>query len=320
MNILIADSFPASHAATLEQMGHQCTSSPNLDADSLPGAVDGHEVLIVRSTKVNPDTLDAGKDLKLVIRAGAGTNTIDKKYASEKGIRVCNVPGANAIAVAELAMGLIIAIDRNIADNVSDLRQHRWNKKKFSAAKGLYGQKLGILGLGAIGMALADRARAFGLEVYTVARPNRSDAARKKIGDAGIKELETFEQVAATCDIISLHLPAVDDTRKMVNREFLSNMKPGAVLINTSRGELIDEEALLEAMNERGIRAGLDVYANEPGAAECDFECLLGAHPNVVGTHHIGASTSQAQTAVADGVIEVIKAFERGETLNCVNQ
>lgn len=320
MNILIADSFPASHAATLEQMGHQCTASPTLDADSLPGAIDGHEILIVRSTKVNSDTLDAGNKLKLVIRAGAGTNTIDKQYAADKGIRVCNVPGANAIAVAELAMGLIIAIDRNIADNVSDLRQHRWNKKKFSAAKGLYGQKLGILGLGAIGMALAERARAFGMEVYGVTRPNRSDTARKIISDAGIKELESFEQVAASCDIISLHLPAVEDTRKMVNREFLAQMKPGAVLINTSRGELIDEEALLDAMNERGIRAGLDVYANEPGAAEGDFECALGAHPNVVGTHHIGASTSQAQTAVADGVIDVIKAFERGETLNCVNQ
>ncbi|MGI9319554.1 MAG: NAD(P)-dependent oxidoreductase [bacterium] len=319
MNILIADSFPETHTAALEQLGHQCTSSPGLDSDALPAAIIGHDVLVVRSTRVNADTLDAGQDLKLVIRAGAGTNTIDKQHAAEKGVRVCNVPGANAIAVAELAMGLIIAIDRNIADNVDDLRQKRWNKKKFSVARGLYGQKLGILGLGAIGMALADRARAFGMEVYGVTRPNRSDAARKRISDAGIKELQTFEQVAATCDIISLHLPAVDDTRKMVNRDFLGQMKPGAILINTSRGELIDEEALIEAMDERGIRAGLDVYANEPSSAQCEFECGIGAHPNVVGTHHIGASTTQAQIAFADGVIEVLKAFERGETLNCVN-
>jgi len=259
MKILIADSFPESHANALQQMGHQCTTSPTLDADTLPAAIEDHEVLIVRSTKVNADTLDAGADLKLVIRAGAGTNTIDKNHAADKGIRVCNVPGANAIAVAELVMGLIIAIDRNIADNVSDFRQQQWNKKKYSAARGLHGQKLGILGLGAIGMALAERARAFGMEIYGVTRPNRSDTARKRIAQAGIKELETFEQVAATCDIISLHLPAVDDTRNLINQEFLAQMKPGAVLINTSRGELVDEAALIEAMNERGIRAGLDV-------------------------------------------------------------
>ena len=319
MKILIADSFPDTHAGTLQQMGHECTNSPGLDADTLPGAIGDHDVLIVRSTKVNADTLDAGTDLQLVIRAGAGTNTIDKQHAAEKGIRVCNVPGANAIAVAELVMGMIIAIDRNIADNVSDLRQQQWNKKKYSVARGLHGQKLGILGLGAIGMALAERARAFGMEVYGVTRPNRSDLARKRIANAGIKELETFEQVAATCDIISLHLPAVEDTRGLVNREFLAQMKPGAVLINTSRGDLVDEAALIEAMNERGIRAGLDVFANEPSSGQCEFDCALGAHPNVVGTHHIGASTSQAQTAVADGVIEVIKAFGQGETLNCVN-
>lgn len=319
MNILIADSFPESHTAVLEQMGHACTSSPALDTDSLPGEIADHDILIVRSTKVNADTLNAGNNLKLVIRAGAGTNTIDKQHASDKGIRVCNVPGANAIAVAELAMGLIIAIDRNIASNVSDLKQQHWNKKKYSAARGLYGQKFGILGLGAIGMALAERAQAFGMEVYGVTRPNRSESARKRIADAGIKELKTFEQVAATCDIISLHLPATDDTRSMVNREFLEQMKDGAILINTSRGELVDESALIEAMDNKGIRAGLDVYASEPGSAQCEFDCAIGRHPNVVGTHHIGASTTQAQTAVADGVIKVVKAFENGEILNCVN-
>ncbi|MGB5707512.1 MAG: 3-phosphoglycerate dehydrogenase [Arenicellales bacterium] len=319
MNILIADSFPESHSAVLEQMGHTCTPSPALDTDSLPGEIADHDVLIVRSTKVNADTLDAGNKLKLVIRAGAGTNTIDKQHANEKGIRVCNVPGANAVAVAELAMGLIIAIDRHIASNVSDLKQQHWNKKKYSTARGLYGQKLGILGLGAIGMALAERARAFGMEVYGVTRPNRSEPARKRIADAGIKELKTFEQVAATCDIISLHLPATDDTRSMINREYLEQMKDGAILINTSRGELIDESALIEAMDNKGIRAGLDVYASEPASAQCEFDCVVGRHPNVVGTHHIGASTTQAQTAVADGVIEIVKAFENGEILNCVN-
>ena len=156
MKILIADSFPESHAAILKDNGHELTIDPSLEGDALVGAINDNEVLIVRSTKVNADTMDASTNLKLVIRAGAGTNTIDKAHAAEKGIRVCNVPGANSIAVAELVMGLIIAIDRNIADNANDLKNKVWNKKKYSKAQGLYGQSIGILGLGAIGLAVAD--------------------------------------------------------------------------------------------------------------------------------------------------------------------
>ncbi len=319
MKILIADSFPESHAAQLTDLGHELQIDPALEGDALTDAISDNEVLIVRSTKVSAENIDAGTCLKLIIRAGAGTNTIDKAHAADKNVRVCNVPGANSVAVAELVMGLIIAIDRNIADNVSDLKNKTWNKKKYSKAQGLYGQSMGILGLGAIGLAVAERANAFGIKVYALAKSGRTDEANKRISDASIAQLDSLDQLLETCDIISLHMPSNDDTNKMVNQSFLGKMKDGAMLINSSRGELVDEAALLDAMNSKGIRAGLDVYDNEPGAGDDSFDSAIAAHPSVCGTHHIGASTEQAQTAVADGVIAVIQTFESGSLKFCVN-
>jgi len=319
MKILIADSFPASHRVQLEASGHEITENATLEGESLTSAITGHEVLVVRSTKVQADTLDAADHLKLVIRAGAGTNTIDKDHAAKKGIRVCNVPGANAIAVAELVIGMMISLDRNIPDNVSDLNNGVWNKKKYSVARGLYGQSLGILGLGSIGFAVAERAKAFGMNVFAIAKPHRSDNAEMRIKDAGIEQLESTDELLNQCDIVTLHLPATDDTRNMVNKSFLDNMKDGAMLINTSRGELVDEKALLDAINNKGIRVGLDVYNDEPGAGDSSFSSDIATHPDVCSTHHIGASTTQAQVAVADGVLDVVAAYESGEFKNCVN-
>ena len=181
MKILIADSFPTAHQNKLANAGHDLTIDASLDGDSLTAAIDDHEVLIVRSTKVQAAMFEAGSNLKLVIRAGAGTNTIDKQSAAEHKIRVCNVPGANAIAVAELVMGMMISLDRNIPDNVSDLNNGVWNKKKYSVARGLYGQAIGILGLGSIGFAVAERARAFGMDIFAVSKSDRSAAAEQKI-------------------------------------------------------------------------------------------------------------------------------------------
>ena len=319
MKILIADSFPQLQANQLTAAGHTLSINPSLEGISLTEAISDHEILIVRSTKVTSQTLDNGRSLKLVIRSGAGTNTIDKAHARAKGISVSNVPGANSLAVAELVMGLIIVIDRHIADCAADCRSGIWNKKAYSAARGLCGQKIGILGLGAIGLAVAERAKAFGMTVHAVAKPGRSEAAKKGISEHGIMELESQDAMLEVCDIITLHMPANNSTRKMVNTEFLAKMKHGAMLINTSRGELVDEPALLEALENRGIRAGMDVYDNEPGAGENSFVSTLAKHPSVCGTHHIGASTAQAQTAVADGVLAVIQSYINGSLINGVN-
>lgn len=319
MKILIADLFPAQQIESLREAGHTVSHDPTLENASLSAAVSDHEVLVVRSTRVDAATLDAGTALRLIIRAGAGSNTIDKPHAAERDIAVCNVPGANSIAVAELVMGLIISIDRRIPDNVSDLRTGTWNKKTYSRAKGLYGRKLGILGLGAIGMAVCRRARAFGMEVHAVRKTGRKPAVERQIAEAGIIEHASQEELLGACDIVSLHMPANEQTIGMVDDRFLGMMQDDAILINTSRGELVDEPALIRALETRGMRAGLDVYANEPGAGDGTFGSDLSRHPLVTGTHHIGASTQQAQTAVADGVLEVIRSYEAGDLINRVN-
>jgi len=319
MKILLADNFADSHAKALSNEGHLITFNPDLEEETLVEAISDHEVLVVRSTKVSAFTLDAATNLKLVIRAGAGTNTIDKAHAAGKGIRVCNVPGSNAIAVSELVMGLIIAIDRHIVDNANDIRQGLWNKKVYSKARGLYGQTIGILGLGEVGFAVVERAHAFGMPVFTVAKPDRSENAENKIKAYDIVQLGSQQELLNTCDIVSLHIPVTENTTRMVNQSFLTEMKDGAILINSSRGDLVDEAALIDAMNNKGIRAGLDVYDNEPGSGQGEFNSAVAKHPNVYGTHHIGASTEQAQIAVASSVISVIKSYQDGHLINCVN-
>lgn len=319
MKILFADKFPEAQLKQLQEQGHDCDLQPDLDGDTLPQAVNDAEVLVVRSTKITSETIDAGTSLRLIIRAGAGTNTIDKDAAAARRIPVCNVPGKNAVAVAELAMGLLIAIDRRIPENVIDLRAGRWNKKKYSVAEGLMGRHMGILGLGAIGLAVAERARAFGIHVYVVDKPDRSAKTRETLASLGLLTVPDLDTLLGTCDIISLHVPSAAETKGMVDAEFLDKLQPGAIIINASRGDVIDEEALLAAMNDKGIRAGLDVYADEPSAGEGTFSSVLAIHPNTCGTHHIGASTDQAQEAVSEGVLEVINAFVDGNVMHCVN-
>ncbi len=321
MKILIADTFPESRRNALSEAGHRLTFDPNLAGDALRGALGDHEILVVRGSKVDAPCIDAGRALKLVVRAGTGTNSIDKAHAAGKGVRVCNVPGANSIAVAELVFGLILAIDRHIADNINDLRNRRWNKKKYGKARGLYDRTLGILGLGSIGLAVAQRAHAFGMHVRALTQPQPTQPQQtvEGIHAWGIVGVDSLEELIELSDIISLHLPLTPQTDRIVDEAFLERMKDGAILINTARGELLDEAALIRAMERKGIRAGLDVYRNEPASGEAAFESALANHPGVYGTHHIGASTEQAQSAVADGVVRVIDAFEKGELLYCVN-
>lgn len=313
MRLLLADKYPQSHIELLEGAGHDCDLQPSL-AD-LVGALSGVEGLVVRSTRVTEEALEGADALRLIIRAGSGTNTIAVKAATDKGIQVSNVPGRNAIAVAELAMGLIIAIDRNIPDNVSELRAGNWDKARFSAARGIWGRKLGIVGMGNIGLALAHRAGAFGMDVYGVAK-ERSVTAASLIADAGINLAEDLKTLLATCDVVSVHTPYSGEV--LVDADFLEHMQPESIFINTSRGELVDEDALIVAMEAKGIRAGLDLYRDEPAQSSGPFHSKLASHPNVYGTHHIGASTSQAQTAVADEVIAIIEAFGKGEARNVV--
>ena len=318
MRVLLADAIDPTTVDELTGLGHECVSEPKLSADDLPGRVPGFQALVVRSTEVTAATIEAGDALELIVRAGAGTNTIDVEAASQVGIYVTNVPGRNAIAVAELTMGLLLAVDRRIADNVADLRAGSWNKSDYSKADGLYGRTIGIVGLGDIGFAVAERAAAFGLRVLAVEK-EREPEAEERLRDLGVELVPSLEELVATSDVVSIHVPATPETVSMFDAALLARMKEGAILLNTSRGDVVDEAALLDALDSRGLRVGLDVYPDEPGSGTSEWSSKLAQHPNVVGTHHIGASTAQAQAAVAAGVVEVIEAFVRGEILNCVN-
>ncbi len=319
MRILFADKFEADQFDRIVSLGHECISRPELTADELPDAIGGFDALIVRSTVVSESTIAASDRLALIVRAGAGTNTIDLAAAAARGIYVCNTPGKNAIAVAELTLGLIISIDRAIPDAVMDLRSGRWDKSRYSRARGLYGRHLGIVGLGEVGTAVAERAAAFGLELLSLDRPHRRPQVREAISRHRIGLLPGLDELAAASDILTFPVPGAPETKGIISEQLLGRMKPGAMVINTSRGDLVDEAALIVAMDERGIRAGLDVYPDEPASGSGEYRSVLATHPNVYGTHHIGASTAQAQEAVAEEVVRIITAFDRGRVENCVN-
>lgn len=317
MKVLIADKFEESGIEGLKAIGCDVVCDPNLKDETLVDAVrqTQADVLIVRSTRVTEAVLDAGR-LSLVVRAGAGYNTIDVKAASARGIYVSNCPGKNAIAVAELAFGLILALDRRIADNVSDLRHGKWDKKEYGKARGLHGRTLGLIGLGRIGCEMIARAKAFGMNVIGWSRSLTPEAA----AEMGISFRQTFIEVANDCDILSIHLALAPDTLGVINADIFEVMKPGSFVINTSRAEIIDQAALTQAIKIKGIRAGLDVFAEEPTVATGEFTDPIVQLPGVYGTHHIGASTDQAQEAIAGETVRVIRTFkETGKVPNVVN-
>ena len=320
MKILIADKLDPSAKLALEDIGHEVQEIHSVNSDDLDQHIQGIEVLVVRSTRVTADALKAADQLSLIVRAGAGVDNIDVIAASDLGIHVCNVPGKNAAAVAELTFALLLAIDRHVVGGASDLRKGTWNKREYSIADGLMGKTIGIIGLGGVGLSVAERAKAFGLRVMGQRGSGRSPETEQRIRQIGIRLTDTLEELVTHSDVVSIHVPFNEQTVKLVDEDLLRSFKDEAILINTSRGEIIDEPALIQAMNERGIRAGLDVFCDEPASGEITITSALASHPSVVGSHHIGASTMQASRAIASGVIDSIAGFESGNPLNCVNE
>lgn len=319
MRVLIADKFEKVGVDGLKELGCEVIMQPELTAEQLPDAIRSADpaILVVRGTKVSAAALAAGPSLGLVIRAGAGIDTIDVAAASGRGIFVSNCPGRNSLAVAELAMGLLLSCDRRIPDQVADLRQGRWQKGEYSRARGLYGRTLGIVGLGQIGREIGKRARAFGMRVAAWSRNLTIEEAAR----IGVEYCQTPLEVARVSDAVSINVASTGETKHLVNAEFLAAMRPGAYLINTSRGSVVDQAALAAAIRSKGIRAGLDVFAAEPSGASAEFTDPIVQEPGVYGTHHVGASTEQAQVAIAHEVLRIVGAFkETGEVPNCVNR
>ena len=301
LKVLVADKFPDKYIQQMKNLDLEVIYEPKLGEKDLPQAAKEVDILIVRSTVVNEETINNSSKLNLIIRAGSGVNNINIAAANKKGIYVTNCPGMNAVAVAELAIGLMLSLDRFIPDNVADFRKGIWDKDKYSKGQGLKGKTLGIIGVGNIGKEVAKRAHAFEMNVYG------KDITR--IEGVQIKDFSEMNQLLPLCDIITIHLPATPETKGLFNKKMFSYLKDGALVVNTSRQDVIVEDDLLEAIKEKNIRYACDVFKGEPEAKTGEVKSKLQDNPNVYVTHHIGASTAQAQDAVAEETINIINHF-----------
>ncbi len=318
MRVLIADKMAHQVVPQLSALGCNVTFEPSLSGDTLLEAIqqEDPQVLVVRSTKVLEKHLEEARSLSLVVRAGAGVNTIAVDVASERGIYVANCPGKNAAAVAELALGHMLNADRKIADNVAALRDGQWKKKTFAkGTRGLKGRTLGLIGMGNIGTEVAQRAQAFDMKVVAW----DISLTPERAAQLGISQADGPVQVAEVADVLSVHVALNEHTKGLVSHEVLSALKPGSIFINTSRGPVVDEQALAQVVTDNNIKCGLDVFCDEP-AAEGPWASPLAQLHGVYGTHHIGASTEEAAEAVGDEVARIITAWKNtGSVPNCVN-
>lgn len=301
VKVLIADKFPEQYIQKLKDADLDVIYQPKLGENDLPEAAKDVDVIVVRSTVVNAKTIEDAKQLNLIVRAGAGVNNIDIATANKKGVYVSNCPGKNSIAVAELAIGFMIALDRRIPHNVMDFKKGVWNKGEYSKAEGLFGKTLAIVGYGAIGKEVAKRAQALGMNIYA------KDISR--IEGYGVKDFSEFDQILPIADIVTVHLPQTPETKNLFNEKMFGYMKKGAIFINTSRAGVVDEEALAKAVKEKGLKVGLDVFKEEPEQKTGTVSSKLQELENVYVTHHIGASTEQAQNAVAEETVNIILGY-----------
>ncbi|MEE9386544.1 MAG: NAD(P)-dependent oxidoreductase [Nannocystaceae bacterium] len=318
MKILIADKFPRFACPLLRELGHHVDLRASLDGSEVPAALasSAADVLIVRSTKVTAKAFEASGNLSLVIRAGAGVNTIDREAASRHGVFVANCAGKNAIAVAELVFGLLLALDRQIPDAAADLKAGRWNKKKYGKGGGLHGKRLGLVGLGAVAREVATRGLAFGLKVQAYSVRADPDLASR----LGISLCDSLDALLRTSDVVSIHVPYGEKTRHLIGERQLARMREGAILIHTARGGVVDDSALAHAVRSGRIRAGVDVFEGEPSGGDAEVDLELPGLAGCYATPHIGASTAQAESAIADEVVRIVRDFGgRGVVHNTVN-
>jgi D-3-phosphoglycerate dehydrogenase len=317
MNVTIADKLPDEAVRQLKEMGLKVDNNPGLKESDLGSGLPEAQILMVRSTVVNRECIEKSPRLSLIIRAGAGVNNIDIEAASGKGIYVANCPGKNAIAVAELTMGLILSLDRFIPQNVADFNKGKWNKAEYSKADGLFGKTIGIVGTGMIGQEVIKRAKGFGLNVVAWSRSLTPEVA----DDMEIEYADSILKAAEMSDILSVHLAMNAETKGIISKGVLSALKDGAMFINTSRDGVVDEDALFNEVKSGRLKAGLDVFSDEPEFKEGEFESRFQGLDNVCITHHIGASTYQAQMAVAEDAVDIVRGYlQEGKVRNWLNR
>jgi D-3-phosphoglycerate dehydrogenase len=303
LKVLVCDPIDPEGIELLKEFGFEVLVEPEISMEDLKRKVAEYHVLIVRSrTKVTKDVIDAGKNLKIIARAGAGVDNIDVEYAEKKGIRVVCTPEAVATAVAELTMGLILSLARQIPTADRAMKEGRWIKKEIVGWE-LQGKTIGIIGFGRIGQRVARLAKAFGMKIV-VCELNRVPEHLLKELDV---EIAPLEKLLKKSDIITLHVPLTQETYHMIGKKEIEQMKNGVYVVNTSRGGIIDEKALFEALKTGKIAgAALDVYEKEPPN---DFSLIKLS--NVICTPHIGAQTLEAQKyasiMVAQKIISIVK-------------
>jgi D-3-phosphoglycerate dehydrogenase / 2-oxoglutarate reductase len=309
MRLLIADKLHPRAIEELRTLPLEVAYDPELTKESLERRLPGVGVLVVRSTEVTASAIENARQLNLIVRAGALYSSIDVRAASKRGIYVANCPGRNASAVAELVFGLMIALDRRVPDAVASLRAGRWERQEYSRAEGLHGKTLGIAGFGAIGREVAHRARGFGLNVVAWSR----SLTPARAAEFGVAHAASIEELASKSQILSVHLALVERTRRVVSRRALELLPDRAIVINAARADLVDNDALLEAVDRRGFRVGLDVYPEEPrGSRTFASPELFRTYASggvVYGTPHIAAATDQAQLAIATETVRIIRSF-----------
>lgn len=316
MRVLIADRLSESSLDEMRTLGVEVRYEPELEAADLPSRLADINVLVVRGTEVSKAAFDAGSALNLVIRAGAGVKNIDVATASERGIYVANCPGKNASAVAELTFALIGSLDQRIPDGVASLRAGRWEKNEFARAVGLRGRSLGILGLGHVGRAVLKIAQAFEMSCFASSR----SLTASKAAELGVTRVASPLELAKVSDIFTVHLELTERTRGVVDKNVLSQLKPGAFFINTARDELVDYDALKELIGPKNLRVGLDVLPSEPNTRHAAYHHPILDAGVVYAVPHIGASTDEAQIAIANETVRILRSFlTKGEVPNVVN-
>lgn len=311
MRLLIADKLHPRAVEELRTLPVDVLYEPELTKETLESKLPGVGILVVRSKEVTRKAIESARGLNLIVRAGAETNTIDVKAASERGVYVANCPGRNSSAVAELVYGMLVAIDRRIPDAVASLRAGRWERVEYSKAEGLVNKTIGIAGLGAIGRDVAARAKAFGLNPIGWGR----SFTPARAAELGIGYASSIEELASKSDILTIHLALNDRTRHVVGRKVFELMPKRAIFLNCARPDLVDYEAMREAITQRGLRVGLDVVPNEPrGKKEIAPDLFNLTTPSATGgflyaTPHIAASTDQAQLSIATETVRIIRSF-----------
>ena len=300
MKVAICDPIDKKAIEELKALNIEIYDFSDLPKEELPEKLEDKEIIIVRSaTKVKGELLDALKNAKLIIRGGVGLDNIDLEGAKAKGIKVVNTPEASSISVAELAIGFMFALSRHIVRGTVGLREGKWEKKQLKGTE-LFGKTLGIIGMGRIGREVAKRAKCLGMNVIATRHV-------RQIPEELAKTV-SYDELYKEADFISIHIPLTEETRHMISKEAFEKMKDGVVIINCSRGGVVDEKALLEALKNGKVKgAALDVFEVEPPV---DNELLK--LDNVIGTPHIGASTKEAQARIGVAIVEKIKGFLEG--------